>query len=211
MNSLFSSVYLGNILYYSEFIHGIQSTIECHENYIKQTYRNRCEILSANGRLLLVIPVRKKSGHKQKISEVQIEYAENWQKQHWNTICSSYNSSPYFEYYDYLFEPFYTSKIDKLLDFNLALHKLILKCLNVSDNTNLTTEFSEYEYNKLDRRKNISPKKMVSLPQITYYQTFSEKIPFQSNLSIIDLLFNEGPNSLQFLKDFYQKNNYTCI
>jgi len=172
--------------------------VELHETYIKQTYRNRCTILGANGPLDLVIPVKKPMGSKTKTSEIIIDYREDWQRIHWYAIESAYNSSPFFEFYqDYLAE-FYTNKIELLVDFNQQLHVKILKLLKLQRGVSFTSEFQKHPSSE-DFRYQISPKLQTGHDFREYYQVFSYKSHFVDNLSVIDLIFNEGPRAQEFI------------
>jgi len=197
--TLFSTAYLGNIYYYSKYIQSEAPLIEMHEHFCKQTFRNRCQILTANGVLNLSVPVKKISGTKQLITEIAIDYSENWQKQHWNAIVSAYNSSPFFLHYDYLFESFYIQQYKTLFELNCELHKTVLQCLKVNADIAYTSDFIPLDTLEEDFRYIISPKVKLQDTFIEYYQTFKEKYDFIENLSIIDLLFNEGPNTKSIL------------
>lgn len=201
MNIYLSFAYLAPISYYSKFLKASQIFIEQNDNYVKQTYRNRCSIIGANGVMPLSIPVEHSSGAKILTKDIRIASHGNWQHMHWNAIVSAYNSTPFFEYYQDDFYPFYHTKFDYLFDFNQQLQNVILDLLNI-DIRARTTEFYkvEMEDSDLDMRDVIHPKKdwaehdpyFVSNP---YYQVFSHKFGFIANMSIIDLLFNMGNES----------------
>lgn len=201
-NILLSTAYLGNIFYFSQIAKAESVLIEKHENFVKQTYRNRCSILGANGKLDLTIPVVKYSGKKIKISATEISYQDNWNKQHWQSITSAYNSSPFFEFYKDDFEPLFMEKPQNLLDFNNKLQSVCLDILQLSAKISYTEDFIPMNDTKgyTDMRNSISPKIQMDIPdQQEYHQVFEEKHGFTSNLSIIDLIFNEGPNAASFL------------
>ncbi|MEG2281934.1 MAG: WbqC family protein [Rikenellaceae bacterium] len=204
---LLSTAYFGNIQYYSKLYSGEEVLIEEHENYTKQSYRNRCDILSSNGVISLSIPIKKESGRdKIPIREIEIEYVMEWQKQHWRSIVSAYNSSPFFEFYDYLFEPLFKKKEKYLIDHNNNCMDVVCSCINKKIDIGKTTTFVDIpEKGVLDYRQSISPKVALQkedmyFSNIEYYQVFSEKFPFQKNLSILDLLFCEGNETLNILK-----------
>ncbi|MGE3825167.1 MAG: WbqC family protein, partial [Bacteroidia bacterium] len=165
------------------------------ENFVKQTFRSRCEIYGANGKQLLSVPVEKRGNHIP-ITEVRVSYKEDWQKIHWRSIVSAYRNSPYFEYYADDFQPFFDTKIELLFDLNMSLHKIIMKLLKAEINHEFTqTYISDFGENVLDLRK-----KEIILPGIPIYnQVFEERHGFISNLSILDLLFNSGPDALDIL------------
>lgn len=197
-----SSAYLAPVQYYAKFMSADNIFIEQHDNYIKQTYRNRCTIAAANGLMPLSIPVEHSSGVKIAMKDIRIADHGNWRHLHWNAIVSAYNSSPFFEYYQDDFYPFYHRKFEFLLDFNEGLQQMILNLLNidcppVAYTKEYKKDFGEREF---DLREAIHPKKdwgdtdpdFLSVP---YYQVFGQKFGFQENLSIIDLLFNMGNES----------------
>lgn len=205
MNQLIlSTAYLGPVQYYTKFFEYNQVEIERYDSYRKQSYRNRCRILGANGPLSLSVPVIKNSGEKTRVKDVMIDYATRWQNNHWRSIFSAYNSSPFFEYYEPDFMPFYEKKWKYLFDFNLALHHMIAEILELENTWQLSNEFKKV-FNGDDYRELISPKIAFSLVDkrfkpIPYRQTFDNKYGFQSNLSIIDLIFNCGPEAALILE-----------
>jgi len=207
---LLSTTYLGPVQYYSKLIHYNHIIIENHESYSKQSYRNRCTILGANGPLALTIPVHKTSGNNTQVSDIKPDYSQNWQRLHWKSIVSAYNSSPFFEYYVEDFHPFFHStKWEYLIDFNTELLEMITELLEADAKVEYTkgfqkdpgTEFDDYRYI-------IHPKKQKSGPDqhfkiVEYTQVFHEKMEFYPNLGIIDLLFNEGPHAISVLEESY--------
>jgi uncharacterized 2Fe-2S/4Fe-4S cluster protein (DUF4445 family) len=193
-----STAYLAPVEFYSEIAKAKIVFIENCEYYQKQTYRNRCQIASANGPIALSIPVEKAETVKVLTRDVRISQHMNWQVNHWRSIESAYNSTPFFEYYkDDLF-PFYEKKWTFLFDFNLEIQSKIFELLNVKNEIQLTTEYNKcLNENILDLRESIHPKKENKFVNCTpYYQVFEQKFGFQSNLSIIDLLFNMGNESV---------------
>lgn len=203
-NNILPLTYLGNILYYANLIKG-NCIIDIHSYYLKQTYTNRCSILTANGIQDLTIPVIKPK-EKTAIKDIRISTHDNWQQLHWRTIQSAYNSTPFFEYFcdDYIH--FYEKKWDFLLDFNLELQQKTLELLNFTKiNFYLSNSYIESSnFNAKDLREVINPKKFnVTLYKnlnTPYYQNFNSKFEFTPNLSIIDLLFNMGNESRIYLK-----------
>ena len=192
---LLPTAYLGNISYYAKIKNTATHHIERHENYIKQTIRNRCTILGANGSLSLTIPIHRPSGIKVKIDEVEISNIDQWQRIHWQAIVSAYNSSPFFEYYEDYFRPLFEKRFEYLFDFNCELHLIVLKLLKIKSELQFTQEYSQQSIN--DFR---DTKKLIGQTDLQeYYQVFSYKIGFQENLSILDLLCNEGPRALEYL------------
>ena len=166
-------------------------------NYQKQTYRNRAEIYGPNGKLKLIIPVTKNRGsNRQKDIETMIDNNFLWQKNHWRSLQMSYRASPYFEFYEEDFYPFYNNKISSLMELNIGLIKVILKLLKFE------IPIEEKNDNKVkEKRDLIISKKIVNVSILKYNQVFIDKHGFLSNLSIVDLLFNLGPESLNYLKN----------
>jgi hypothetical protein len=193
--AILSLHYLPSIEWFHHFLAG-DTVIDIHEHYLKQSYRNRCVILSANGPLALTIPVKKKDS-KQPLATIEIENDFNWQKQHWEAIRSAYNSSPYFEFYAHYFEPFYTKPFTHLYAYNKALIELCLKLMKTGKPLVLSTKYIQEEDH--DLRNSIHPKKPSGINNKPYLQVFTEKFPFQPNLSILDLLFNQGPASRDYI------------
>jgi len=193
-NPLLPIAYLAPIKYYAILLQTKNCSIEQHENFIKQSIRNRCEIYGANGKLRLTIPKERKGSSKTIISEINISYKDDWQKIHWNAIKSAYNSSPFFEYYSTEFEVFYKEKEYNLFLFNSKLQKLILDLLEEENNSTTTVEYV-HNGNFTDLRNH----DFILEDPDEYNQVFMEKHGFIPNLSILDLLFNLGPESLDYL------------
>ena len=193
---LLPTAYLGSVSYYSFIKNAAFHTIEQHENYVKQTIRNRCTIFGANGPLSLTVPIHRPSGEKVKITDVEISNIDKWQRIHWQAIVSAYNSSPFFEYYEDYFRPIYERRYTSLFSFNIDLHHIVVKLLKVKSDIRFSDEYQRLETNcDLRNSKNISMKAELK----EYYQVFAHKWGFQKDLSIIDLLCNEGPRALDYL------------
>lgn len=201
INSVFSSCYLPPVYYFKSLINSENVVIDVNEFFIKQTYRNRCTILGANGTQDLIVPIKSRNS-KMRMKDVEIANNENWQKNHWKSIESAYRKSPFFEYYEHDLISFYsTKKYTNLVAFNSELVTKINQLLNLKIELQFTEDYFMKTALDMDYRTAISPKnKQLVFNQKEYIQVFSDKLGFQSNLSIVDLLFNEGPNSLNYLK-----------
>ena len=195
MECLLPISYLGPVAYYSAILQSEEIFIETKEHFIKQSCRNRCTIMGANGTQTLTIPKERKSSDKTLISDINISNQDNWQKSHWQSIVSAYNSSPFFEYYKDELLPFYNTKHSTLFDFNLKLSKTILELMQVEKKLNFTSKFQK-ECNGLDLRSS----KFILKNQEEYQQVFCEKYSFIPNLSILDVLFNLGPETTSYLE-----------
>jgi len=187
--------YLGPVAYYSAILQSEEIFIETKEHFIKQSFRNRCTIMGSNGSQTLTIPKERKSSDKTLISDISISNQDNWQKLHWQSIVSAYNSSPFFEYYKDELLSFYNTEHKNLFDFNLKLSKTILRFLQVEKELNFTSKFQK-ESNRLDFRSS----KFILKNQEEYQQVFCEKYSFIPNLSILDVLFNLGPETTSYLE-----------
>ncbi len=200
---ILSTAYLAPVQYFTKLFKYDEVFIEKHENFIKQSYRNRCKIYGANGELSLSIPVKKIS-LKTKIKDLLIDYDTNWQKLHWKSIESAYRSSPFFEFYEDDLKPFYEKKYKFLLDFNIEIQNMVLEHLDIDVNLKFTDKYCHILTEEIDDlREKIHPKKKENDPDfitVEYTQVFQGKYGFIPNLSIIDLLFNEGPNAIEALK-----------
>ena len=205
-NVLLSTVYLGPVEYYTWLINTPVAWIDIFENYTKQTYRNRCIISGANGPVTLVIPVVKGRDSKTQIKDTMISYDTGWQRIHWKTIFSAYGSSPFFRYYDTDIQYFYKQRQWKyLIDFNTDIQEKVLELLGISPVIDKTEAFELTDHPVINVREKINPINKTAgaredfLPY-PYHQVFSDRFGFQPNLSVIDLLFNEGPDSLAILR-----------
>ena len=179
--------------------------IEACENYQKQSYRNRCRFYAADGVQALSYPIIHEGGtHKQPISEIKIDWSTPWLQQHERAIVSAYRTSAYFEYYQDELFAILESRPERLLDLNTELLKFFIEKTGIAVDLRLTTEYSR-EVEMEDLREAIHPKRPNTILkdmelEKPYFQVFSRKYGFQSDLSIMDLLFNEGPDSILYLK-----------
>ena len=195
---LMCSTYLGPTCYYSELMEEENITIEVYENFSKQTYRSRCCILGPNGPQLLNIPIKKVSG-KQLFKDTQISYAEDWQKNHWKSIQTAYGSSPFFEVLAPELAPFYQNKTTFLLDLNTALSELMFNWIQLDITLNKSQAFSPIEQSSIDLRFKFDSKNLSHFNAKQYNQINGDLTQFYANLSIIDLMFNQGPMAWEYL------------
>ena len=193
---LLPTAYLAPISYYAILLQQTDCSIEHHEYFVKQSIRNRCEIYGANKKLRLTIPKQRQESSKTIITKIKISYKDRWQKAHWNAILSAYNSSPFFEYYKDELKPFFEEKEIYLINFNNKLQKVILKLLQVEVNYTHSIKY-KHTGDFTDLRNH----KFNSSKLERYDQVFMEKNGFIPNLSILDLLFNLGPASIDYLNN----------
>ena len=203
--ALLSTAYFGPIQYYAKFLAHETRIIEIHDHYTRQTYRNRCNIYGSNGILSLSIPVLKGPGHKSLVRDIRMDDTKKWKKLHWKGIESAYMHSPFFEFYMDEIQYFFIKDYKFLLDLNTDILRTILPQLEIDAEFTYTDEFvSNAGDHTVDYRELIHPKVGLSAdPYFTprpYPQVFSPKLGFLPNLSILDLLFNEGPNSRAILE-----------
>lgn len=205
MNSIavLPSAYLGPIQYYSKLINYNECIIEHYEHLTKQTYRSRCNIYSPNGLATLSVPLVKR-GVRQVMKDTKISNDYNWQNIHWRTLESGYRRSPFFEYYEDDFKDFYyDKKFTYLVDLNEALQQVVLEQLKQKPAYQFSTEYIANYPDAVDYRNLISPKE--SIEQDTnfvvkpYSQVFETRHGFIPNLSIVDLLFNQGPRAIDYI------------
>lgn len=173
--------------------------IEQYEHFPKQTFRNRAEIHGPNGKLNLTVPVTKGSNVHTKTIDIKICYDQDWQRIHWLSLQTSYRSSAYFEFYEDDFTPFYKKKYEFLFDYNMDLLNLLLKLLKLKIDFNLTSTYESSYSDLKDFRESINRKTSNNFQGEKYFQVFEDRNGFLPNLSIVDLLFNQGPQALKYL------------
>lgn len=195
---LLSFAYLPPVSYVAILVQQNGCVLEWHEHYAKQSYRNRCTIYGTNGAQDLVIPVAGKNN--QPIHTLQISYAEDWQKQHWRSLVSAYKNTAFFDVLADDLEYFYTQKFDLLVDFNLEILKLIKIWLQCDWKFARTEKFETKPLDILDLREVIHPKKESIIDkQPVYYQPFVQKHGFLKDVSVVDLIFSQGPLAYDYL------------
>ncbi len=174
---------------------------EVEDNYQKQTYRNRTFIAHSNGKLLLNIPIKhNRTSKRQKTKDVVVENDFPWQEQHWKSLQSAYRTSPFFEYYEDDLEHLFTEPVGNLTEYNLKIFDLLCELIGIEVEVSKTTS---YETNPeiTDLRYLIDAKRTSNFQAEVYTQVHVANHPFLSNLSVLDLLFNEGPNSILYLEN----------
>ena len=214
--------YFGPVQWYQK-LHRHQTVfIEQHDSYVKQTYRNRCVIATANGQQALTVPVERNANISDtaaadtsdattdtctSCNDIRISDHGNWRHLHWHALMSAYSETPFFEYYADDIRPFFEQRWDRLYDFDMAICHKMCELLDICPDIRLTTEYVRADdvipaSGLLDLRDTITPKHPLPDTDFTprrYYQVFECKHGFQSNLSILDLLFNMGPESILYL------------
>lgn len=193
------STYLGSVEYFARLAqHGGDCVIDLYENYVKRSERNRARIMTANGVMELSVHVCNANRPRTPMRDMRIDYSKRWQHQHWVAILSAYRSSPYFDYYAPMLEPFYTRHYEFLADYNTELTRLLLKAAGVDAELRFSEAYVEAAPGDTDLRLKKRESRMVS-PR--YFQLFSDRWPFVPNLSFLDLLMSEGPSSIGVLRD----------
>ena len=200
MKIVIHPTYFLNIAHFVAIAKADEIVFEMDDNFLKQTYRNRTYIYGANGKLGLNIPVIHSQKNRQKYRDVKIFNEDNWQSLHWKSLLSAYRTSPFFEYYEDELQHLFTEKAEFLFDFNLKCFKVICDCLQLDLNITKTKTYQKNTADKIDFRHLVNAKKEISYSFENYTQVFNNKHGFISNLSILDLLFNEGPNALNYLE-----------
>lgn len=208
MTSLLSSTYFGPVQWYSKLMRSTESRIERYDSFIKQTYRNRCVIATTQGVQTLTVPVERTDSPSGKtlMRDVRISDHGNWRHLHWNALLSAYGESPFFEYYADDIRPFFERRWTFLFDFNMEITARMCELLDIEPNYGPTDEYVPTDSPALvdtrDWREAIRPKHPLPDPDFTpkpYYQVYALKNGFKPNLSILDLLFNMGNESVLLL------------
>ena len=187
------SAYMPSVEYVARLLRE-ECVIDLGENYIKRSERNRASILSANGVMQLTVNVENANRPRQKMRDVKIDYSKRWQHQHWVSILSAYKSSPYFDHFAHEIEPFYKREWRYLVDYNMEYLDVLLRLLGAKDKPTVSEQYVEVADGDLDLRP--KQKKDSTFVAEPYFQVFSDRIPFQPNLSVLDLLMCEGKSSI---------------
>lgn len=202
-STLFPIHLFPSIEYYTHLVQSSHCIFEGQDHYQKQTYRNRYLIYGSNGMLPLTIPIQHKTGSRF-YKDTRIAYEMDWQRLHVKSLKSAYQSSPYFEYYEDDFIPLFDTKEAYLIDFNLKAFSLVNNLLQLDIEVEKTKEYQR-ETDLHDFREHFSTKKESTQTFPHYIQVFSPQKGFLKNLSILDLLFNEGPNAITYLENINLK------
>ena len=200
---LLSTTYFGPIQWYQKLYRAEEVFIERCESFQKQTYRNRCIIATTNGPQALTVPIERQFTINC-IKDIRISDHGNWRHLHWNALQSAYGESPFFEYYQDDIRPFFEQRWDYLFDFNEAIREKMCELLDIQPKVDYSKKFTVYSLSSCvpDYRMVIRPKNPEPDPDFTpkrYYQVYEQKHGFLPNLSILDLLFNMGPESIFYL------------
>lgn len=200
MDVLIHPTYFPNIAHFVAMVQADHIIFEVCDNYQKQTYRNRTSIFGANGKLDLNIPVVYSQNNRQRYSEVEIFNAEHWQVQHLKSLESAYRTSPFFEFYIDDLLPLFEMETPRIMDFNFKCIETIFECLQMPFSYSTTERFNLEPKEGIDARGLANCRKELEQNFKPYAQVFDDKYGFLSNLSILDLLFNEGPNTELYLE-----------
>ena len=203
MVSLLATTYFGPVQWYQKLNQSDRCLIERHDHFIKQTYRNRCVIATTNGLQALTVPIERFEGAHCAMLNIRISDHGSWRHLHWNALQSAYGESPFFEFYADDIRPFFERRWDFLVDFNMEITQKMCELLDIQPHITLTDAYvSAEDVGVTDYRDVIRPKNPLPDDRFQprrYYQVYEQKYGFQPNLSILDLLFNEGPEAVLYL------------
>ena len=196
---LFSPTYFSPISQFSQMVKMDKITFEVEDNFQKQSYRNRCYIYGPNGKQMLNIPLKKNNtSEKQKTKDTLVDNSAQWQKQHFRSLKAAYNCSPFFEFFEDDLQHIFSKKYTFLNDVNLDTFLFFSEALQLGLSYEKTKEFQQKNIEN-DLRFLADVKTSLIKPNTRYIQVFDNKHGFLSNLSMLDLLFMEGPNAISFL------------
>ncbi|MBQ8544298.1 MAG: WbqC family protein [Alistipes sp.] len=187
------SAYMPSVEYVARLLRE-ECVIDLGENYVKRSERNRASILSANGVMQLTVHVENANRPRQRMRDVKIDYSKRWQHQHWVSILSAYKSSPYFDHFAHLLEPFYRREWRFLVDYNMEYLEVLLHLLGAKCQISTSEQYVEAAAEDFDMRP--KQKKDSTFVAEPYFQVFSDRMPFQPNLSVLDLLLCEGRSAM---------------
>lgn len=200
MTALLHPAYIPNIETFA-VLRQHKVCFEVYDNFQKQTYRNRAYICTDRGRLMLNIPIQHvgKNQGRQLYKDVRVENEYKWQRQHWRALQTAYRTSPYFEFYEDEIAPLYTQNYTHLLDYNLKSIEILCACLQLPMPDLKTSKFEQEPRSQQDLRFLVDAKRKTALEQPRYPQVFGERHGFIEQVSVLDLIFNEGPNAAAYL------------
>lgn len=196
--AIFPTAYFPCISYVARLLADDAPVIEIFDTYHKQTYRNRCHVMTANGVQMLSVPVKQVNGNHTMTKDMVISTVEPWQQIHRRCLESAYMSSPYFEHYYCYLSPIFEQHFEKLIDLNDAALKAILKMLKVKKEISYTSDYvkeAEKDFRNLFVKRPVESQSPIT----PYYQVFENKFPFAPDLSVLDLIFNEGPEAMDYI------------
>ena len=203
MVSLLTSTYFGPVQWYQKLNQSDCCLIERHDHFVKQTYRNRCVIATTSGLQALIVPIERYEGAHCEMHDIRISDHGSWRHLHWNALQSAYGESPFFEFYADDLSPFFERRWEFLFDFNTAITRKMCELLDIHPQIAFTEAYASAEEEGVtDFRDAIRPKHPLpddGFRPRRYYQVYEQKHGFQPNLSILDLLFNEGPEAVLYL------------
>jgi hypothetical protein len=197
---LMSTAYLPPAEYFSLIVNADTILIEKEENYLKQSYRNRCYLLSAHGTQILSVPVLEGSRRKVSVKDIRIDYSKRWQQVHLGALCASYRASPYFEFFFDAIEKIILNNHTFLIDLNMDLTEFACSILGIEKKILFTIDFEPPGNADSDFRYSLSPKKESSYQLKDYIKVFNNGPVVDSRISIVDLIFNNGREAVDFLK-----------
>ena len=202
MNAILHPTYFPSISHFVVMAQSENITFEIEDNFQKQTNRNRTYIYSPNGIQLLNIPIKHSKENRQKTKDIRIDKDFDWQKQHFKSFEAAYRSSPFFEFFEDDIRPIFEKKHEFLLDLNFEALEIVFKCLRMKVEYSETTEyFHEVDHNTSRDFRHLVEGKKDTLEFGKYTQVFDDKFGFINNLSVLDLLFNEGKYAIDYLRE----------
>lgn len=200
--AILSAAYFGPVQWYQKLNRYDRCLIECHDHYIKQTYRNRCTIATTQGMQTLSVPIERYDGLKCAMRDIRVSDHGNWRHLHWNALMSAYGESPFFEYYADDIRPFFEKRWEFLFDFNMEITFKMCELIDIRPTISTTDAYVADTAGMHDFRDTIRPKHPLPDEQFVptpYYQVYRQKHGFLPNLSVLDLLFNEGNEAVFYL------------
>lgn len=200
--AILSAAYFGPVQWYQKLNRYDRCLIECHDHYVKQTYRNRCTIATTQGMQTLSVPIERYDGLKCAMRDIRVSDHGNWRHLHWNALMSAYGESPFFEYYADDIRPFFEKRWEFLFDFNMEITFKMCELIDIRPTISTTDTYVADTAGMHDFRDTIRPKHPLPDEQFVptpYYQVYRQKHGFLPNLSVLDLLFNEGNEAVFYL------------